>query len=68
MAHIFCEKGDNMKNFRHLVYGDRVAMETLLNRGSSKADIARYLGVSRATITREYKKVYISILQVNLWK
>ena len=50
------KKGDNMKNFRHLVYGDRVAMETLLNRGSSKADIARYLGVSRATITREYKK------------
>lgn len=31
-------------------------METLLNRGSSKADVARYLGVSRATITREYKK------------
>ena len=52
----FLKKGDNMKNFRHLVYGDRVAMETLLNRGNSKADVARYLGVSRATITREYKK------------
>lgn len=50
------KKGDNVKKFRHLTYGDRVAMETLLNRGSSKADVARYLDVSRATITREYKK------------
>ena len=31
-------------------------METLLNRKCSKADVARYLKVSRATITREYKK------------
>lgn len=45
-----------MKKFKHLIYSDRIAMETLLNRGSSKADIARYLGVSRATITREYRK------------
>ena len=50
------KKGDNVKKFRHLTYGDRVAMETLLNRGNSKADVARYLDVSRATITREYKK------------
>ena len=57
MAHIFfVKKGDEMKKFRHLSYGDRVAMETLLNRGNSKADVARYLGVSRATVTREYKK------------
>lgn len=42
--------------FRHLKYADRVAMETLLNRGCSKAEVARYLHVSRATITREYKK------------
>ena len=40
--------------FRHLKYADRVAMETLLNRGCSKAEVARYLHVSRATITREY--------------
>lgn len=45
-----------MCKFRHLQYGDRVAMETLLNRGFSKAEVARYLGVSRATITREYRK------------
>lgn len=57
MAHIFfVKKGDEMKKFRHLSYGDRVAMETLLNRGNSKADVACYLGVSRATVTREYKK------------
>lgn len=42
--------------YRHLTYADRVAMETLLNRKCSKADVARYLKVSRATITREYKK------------
>lgn len=46
--------------FRHLRYADRVSMETLLNRGYSKAEVARYLHVSRATITREYKKgIYI---------
>ena len=55
-TYFFVKKGDNVKKFRHLTYGDRVAMETLLNRGSSKADVARYLDVSRATITREYKK------------
>jgi len=42
--------------YRHLRYADRVSMETLLNRGCSKADVARYLHVSRATVTREYKK------------
>lgn len=48
--------------YRHLTYADRVAMETLLNRKCSKADVARYLKVSRATITREYKKgIYIYI-------
>ncbi len=55
-TYFFVKKGDEMKKFRHLSYGDRVAMETLLNRGNSKADVARYLGVSRATVTREYKK------------
>lgn len=45
-----------MCKFRHLQYSDRVSMETLLNRGFSKAGVARYLGVSRATVTREYKK------------
>lgn len=39
-------------------------METLLNRGCSKADVARYLHVSRATVTREYKKVFMYILTV----
>ena len=46
--------------YRHLTYADRVAMETLLNRKCSKADVARYLKVSRATITREFKKgIYV---------
>lgn len=49
--------------YRHLTYADRVAMETLLNRKCSKADVARYLKVSRATITREYKKRYIYTYQ-----
>ena len=51
----FYSRGHTMK-YRHLTYADRVAMETLLNRKCSKADVARYLKVSRATITREYKK------------
>lgn len=55
-TYFFVKKGDDVKKFKHLTYSDRIAMETLLNRGSSKADIARYLGVSRATITREYRK------------
>lgn len=47
-------------NFRHLTYADRIAMETLLNRKCSKAEVARYLKVSRATITREYRKgIYV---------
>lgn len=50
--------------YRHLRYADRVSMETLLNRGCSKADVARYLHVSRATVTREYKKVFMYILTV----
>lgn len=53
-------KGGHTMTYRHLTYADRVAMETLLNRKCSKADVARYLKVSRATITREYKKgIYI---------
>lgn len=56
----FIVKGGHTMTYRHLTYADRVAMETLLNRKCSKADVARYLKVSRATITREYKKgIYI---------
>jgi len=51
-----------MANGRQLTRDDRVKMETMLNNGASKADVAKYLGVNRSTITREYRKgVYTHI-------
>ena len=52
-------RGHTMK-YRHLTYADRVAMETLLNRKCSKADVARYLKVSR-NIKKEYINILIQI-------
>lgn len=45
-----------MADNKQLTRDDRLKMETLLNRGASKADVARYLGVNRSTITREFAK------------
>lgn len=45
-----------MADNKHLTRMDRIKMETMLNTGSSKAEVARYLGVNRSTITREYRK------------
>lgn len=42
--------------YKRLTYTDRLIMETMLNTGKTKADVAKYLRVSRATITREYRK------------
>lgn len=41
------------KHYRHLSESDRIKMETLLNKGYSKPEIAEYLHVHRSTIYRE---------------
>ena len=43
-------------NFKHLSKNDRIKMETLLNAGHSKREVAEYLHVHRSTIYREYEK------------
>lgn len=45
-----------MKKFKHLSNSDRIKMETLLNKGHSKAEVAEYLHVHRSTIYREYDR------------
>ena len=45
-----------MKKGRHLTRSDRVKMETMLNTGHSKKEVADYLGVHRSTIYREYDR------------
>lgn len=40
----------------HLTRDDRIRMETLLNSGHSKKEVADYLGVHRSTIYREYNR------------
>lgn len=44
------------KHYRHLSESDRIKMETLLNKGYSKPEIAEYLHVHRSTIYREIKR------------
>ena len=44
------------KNYKHLSQSDRIKMETLLNKGYSKPEIAEYLHVHRSTIYREIKR------------
>lgn len=39
--------------YRHLTMDDRIEIERLLDLGFSKAEIARRIGVHRATIGRE---------------
>lgn len=45
-----------MKKFKHLSKNDRIKMETLLNAGHSKREVADYLHVHRSTIYREYDR------------
>lgn len=44
------------KHYKHLSESDRIKMETLLNKGYSKPEIAEYLHVHRSTIYREIKR------------
>jgi IS30 family transposase len=41
---------------KHLSQNDRIKMETLLNKGHSKREVADYLHVHRSTIYREYDR------------
>lgn len=41
---------------KHLSKSDRIKMETLLNKGHSKQEVADYLHVHRSTIYREYDR------------
>lgn len=41
---------------KHLSKSDRIKMETLLNKGHSKREVADYLHVHRSTIYREYDR------------
>lgn len=51
-----------MRKYRIMTWSDRLKMETLLNAGHTKADVARHLHFSKATITREYKRgVYMHL-------
>lgn len=45
-----------MKQFRQLSHNDRIKMETLLNTGHSKREVAEYLHFHRSTIYREYDR------------
>ena len=44
------------KHYKHLEHSDRIKMETLLNKGYSKPEVAEYLHVHRSTIYREIKR------------
>lgn len=44
------------KHYKHLSQSDRIKMETLLNKGYSKPEVAEYLHVHRSTIYREIKR------------
>lgn len=43
-------------DYRHLTLEDRIEIEGLLDRGISRAQIARQIGVHRSTITRELRR------------
>jgi IS30 family transposase len=42
--------------YRHLTLDDRIEIERLWNKGASRAEIARMIGVHRSTITRELRR------------
>lgn len=44
------------KCYSQLTNHQRIQMETLLNMGKSKAEVAKYLGVHRSTVYREFKR------------
>jgi len=45
-----------MRKYKRLTYEDRIKIETLLDQGKTKTEIANYLERSKSTITNELKK------------
>lgn len=45
-----------MRVYKRLTYEDRIKIQTLLEQGKTKTEIALYLGRSRSTIIRETTK------------
>ena len=45
-----------MRTFKQLSRNDRIKMETMLNNGHTKAEVAKYLHFHRSTIYREYER------------
>ena len=43
-------------HYRHLTIDDRIEIQTLHERGKSKAEISRSIGVHRSTISREFSR------------
>jgi IS30 family transposase len=43
-------------HYRHLTIDDRIEIQTLHDRGKSKAEISRRIGVHRSTISREFTR------------
>jgi IS30 family transposase len=50
------KRGENVRNYRYLTFGDREKIETEYAAGGRPADIAIGLGVHVATIYKELKR------------
>lgn len=50
------KRGENVRNYRYLTFGDREKIETEYAAGGCPADIAIDLGVHVATIYKELKR------------
>lgn len=50
------KRGENVRNYRYLTFGDREKIETEYAAGGRPADIAIDLGVHVATIYKELKR------------
>ena len=57
-----------MRTFKHLTKADRIKIETLLNAGHSKKEIANILHVHISTIYREIKRGEFEALNTTLEK
>jgi len=45
-----------MDKYKHLGENERFVIELMLNKGDSQGDIAKFLGYSRTTISREISR------------
>ena len=52
-----CNNNTKTKKFKHLIYVQRAQIEALLKANISKVKIASIVGISRATLYRELKRV-----------